>query len=177
MCISTRAARGCFSLREPRDQMEADINVPFPLILRAKQGNLDISLYSLAPAFLLLLWCFPLRPSPLHSCSYKHTVQPQGPLCTHQQFWAVKRFSCHIGDSVARHKSFTTIAWGHDNDRETSGMGGKKKGGGLFTAGTLVLLATRPPQCPQFPSPFFCLLPAVSCQKISVLTLCGMKRC
>lgn len=37
-------------LREPKDQIEADINVPFFQILQAKQGNLDISLSSLAPA-------------------------------------------------------------------------------------------------------------------------------
>ena len=48
--MSSRAARGCFSLRESKDQIEADIHVSFFLIVRAKQDNLDISLLSPAPA-------------------------------------------------------------------------------------------------------------------------------
>ena len=166
--MSSRAARGCFSLRESKDQTEADIYVSFFLILQAKQGNLDISLPSLAPAsFPAFFPGCPSPPQPAPPSSCQSAVQPQGPpLCTHQQFWAVKRFDCHMGDSIARRKSFTGIASGHDNDRETSvgWMGGKKKKRGLFTAGALVLLATRPLPCPRPPVSFPFFLPAPCCQ-------------
>lgn len=73
---------------------------------------------------LTFLFLLSLPPSfPLHSPSlllfflaHTHTLHY---LCTHQQFWAVKRFNCHLSDSLII-KSFTRMAWGHDNDRETS---------------------------------------------------------
>ena len=79
--MSSRAARGCFSLRESKDQVEADIHVSFFLILWAKQGSLDISLPSLVPAPLLhsLSWVPP--PAPPSSCQCM--VQPQAPSSVH----------------------------------------------------------------------------------------------
>ena len=42
-------SNGLLQPKRAKDQIEADINVPFLLILQAKQGNLDISLSSLVP--------------------------------------------------------------------------------------------------------------------------------
>lgn len=163
----SRAARGCFSLRKSKDQTEADIYVSFFLILRVKQGNLDISLPSLAPASFpaFSFLGVPHPPASPSQClpEYSPTTGPSVHTSTILSCEEVQLphgwLSCNR--QIIYWDSFRTWHW----QRDICWVDGRqKKKRGLFTAGALVLLATRPLPCPRPPLSFPFFLPAPCCQ-------------